>query len=296
MKQWLSVYDVPTEITTDHDPEFTGAWFNTLCAGLGISTAYTKVFRSQTNGRAEVAGHQILEILRKIHAGSTLQGNNPSWVMHLPSVVRGYFQKPGHLGLSPHQILFRRDKIGPAPCLPPTSEAACATQWLQEMRDMDRLVKRLQEQQLKAYEVRYNKHRQPSSEYFPGDLVWVRMQRPPVTGALDPFWIGPCDVISRKGRDTYIIGSDDHTTHEKHVSELKIYMEPLLGPSVPLYWSKTLCKAKQPDPSMPYLVHKIRDHKVVRKNGVDKLYFLVNWQDYSEKNDTWEPAENFLPG
>ena len=47
---------------------------------------------------------------------------------------------------------------------------------------------------------------------------------------------------------------------------------------------------------MPRLVPKITDHKVVRKNGVDKLYFLVNWQDYSEKDDTWEPAKNFSPG
>ena len=33
----------------------------------------------------------ILGILLKIHTGSTPQGNRPSWVMHLPSVVRGYF-------------------------------------------------------------------------------------------------------------------------------------------------------------------------------------------------------------
>ena len=57
VKQCFSVYDVPTEIITDHDNEFTSAWLNTLCAGLGISIAYTEVFRSQTNGRAEVAGH-----------------------------------------------------------------------------------------------------------------------------------------------------------------------------------------------------------------------------------------------
>ena len=78
--------------------------------------------------------------------------------------------------------------------------------------------------------------------------------------------------------------------------DLKTYKEPLLGPSVPLYWSKTPCKAEQPDPSMPYLVYKMRDHKVVHKNGVDKLYVLIHWQDYSEKDDTWEPVENFLPG
>ena len=296
MKQWLSLYDVPTEITTDHDPKFTSAWFNTLCPGLGISIAYTEVFRSQINSRAEVAGHQMSEILQKSHADSTPQGNDPSPVLQLPSVVRGYFKKPGNLGLGPHQILFGRDKIGSARCLPPTREAACTTQCLQEMRDMDRLVKSLQVQQLKACEVRYNKHHQGSTEYFLGNLVWVRMQRPPGTGPLEPSQIGLCDLISGKGGDIYIIGSDDHITHEKHVSELKIYKKPWLGPSVPVYWSMTLCEAKQPDPSMAYLLHKIRDHKVVRKNGVDKLYFLVNWQDYSKEVDTWESAELCFPG
>ena len=31
VRQWLSVFDVPVEITTDHDPKFTSAWFETLC-------------------------------------------------------------------------------------------------------------------------------------------------------------------------------------------------------------------------------------------------------------------------
>ena len=65
--QWLSVLHVPVKITTDHDPKFTSAWFDTLCSGLGVSVGWSKVYRSQTNGRAEVAGHQLFQILSRIH-------------------------------------------------------------------------------------------------------------------------------------------------------------------------------------------------------------------------------------
>ena len=217
IKHWLSVYDVPVEIDTDHDPKFISAWFQTLCSGLGITIAYSDVQRSKTNGRAEVVGHQVLDILRKVHAASDPKDDNTSWVRHIVSVVRGHFQKPGHFGLSPQQIVFGREKIGPGPCMPPQREAPCATQWLHQMCDMVRLVQSLQEQQLKQYAVRYNKTRQESTEYFPGDLVWVCMQRPMGTSKLDPFWVGPCEVTSRKGRNTYVVRTDD-STEKKNTS------------------------------------------------------------------------------
>ena len=71
------------------------------------------------------------------------------------------------------------------------------------------------------------------------------------TSKLDLFWVGPCEVTSRKGRDTYVVRTDDSTEEEKHVAELKVFKESLTGPSIPLYWSKGLCKSKEPDPSMP---------------------------------------------
>ena len=53
-----------------------------------------------------------------------------------------------------------------APCTPPRREAICATQWLQKMRDMDRLACSLQEQVLRKYKQRYNLHTRESTEYF----------------------------------------------------------------------------------------------------------------------------------
>ena len=168
----MSVSDVCVEITSDHDPKFTSAWFDTLCFGFGVSLAYSQVYRSQTNGRAEVAGHQLFQILRRIHLEEAPHGI--SWVQCIWAVLRGYQQTKGHLGLSPQEVLFGREKLGPSPCAPPRREAVCAIQWVQKKRDMDGLARSLQEQELQKYIQRYNQHRRESTAYFAGDLVWVK--------------------------------------------------------------------------------------------------------------------------
>ena len=99
-----------------------------------------------------MAGHQRFQILRRIHLEEAPHG--VSWVQCIWAVLRAYHQTKGHLGLSLQEILFGREKLGPAPCAPPRREAVCATQWLQKMRDMDRLARSLQEQELQKYKQR----------------------------------------------------------------------------------------------------------------------------------------------
>ena len=47
---------------------------------------------------------------------------------------------------------------------------------------------------------------------------------------------------------------------------------------------------------MTYPVSKILDHRPVKRHGVDQMEFLFRWQGYTADHDSWEPAENFLPG
>ena len=97
------------------------------------------------------------------------------------------------------------------------------------MRDTDRLAHSLQEQELQKYQQRYNQHRRGSTEYFAGDLVWVQAQRPHGTDKLAPYWVGPCEVVSRTVRDTYLVNTDASQPVENHSSDLKLYKGPLLG-------------------------------------------------------------------
>ena len=84
--KWLSTFDAPVEITTNHDRKFTSAWFNSLCLGLGVSITYSQVYRSRTNGRAEVEGHQPFLILWRIHLEEAPHGI--SWLQCIWAVHR----------------------------------------------------------------------------------------------------------------------------------------------------------------------------------------------------------------
>ena len=59
-------FGVPTTITSDMGAQFVGQWWKTMCARLGIRQAYSQAHRPQANGRAERAGQQLIELLKKI--------------------------------------------------------------------------------------------------------------------------------------------------------------------------------------------------------------------------------------
>ena len=67
IRHWLTVFDIPRTICSDRGPQFTGGWFKAMCSLMGIRHAKSVAYLSRSNGRAEVAGRQLFEKLRKIH-------------------------------------------------------------------------------------------------------------------------------------------------------------------------------------------------------------------------------------
>jgi hypothetical protein len=74
-------------------------------ANLGIRQAYAIAKHHQANGKAKMAGQQIMERLRKIQIQDKI-----NWVGSLPAVLDRIHDIPGETGLSPYQILFGRDR------------------------------------------------------------------------------------------------------------------------------------------------------------------------------------------
>jgi len=76
---------IPTIIYSDQGPQFAGSWFRTLCARLGVRQAFSQARRPQGNGRVEVAGKCVKDMLRKLHASEGI-----NCVEALPRAVKLY--------------------------------------------------------------------------------------------------------------------------------------------------------------------------------------------------------------
>ena len=83
ISHWLTVLGTPKAIYSDKGSHLTAACFRTMCRLMGLRHARTVAYRSQCKGRAEVAGRQLFEQLKKFH----LKRPGRNWLtsMWLPS-------------------------------------------------------------------------------------------------------------------------------------------------------------------------------------------------------------------
>ena len=79
-----------------------------MCSLMGIRHAKNVAYLSRSNSRAEVAGRQLFEKLRKIYI------TNPrrNWFEEMWPALKAHHDTPTPGSLSPHQILFGRDPLG----------------------------------------------------------------------------------------------------------------------------------------------------------------------------------------
>ena len=107
IRLWLTVFDVPAVICSDSGAQCVGAWFCTMCKYMGVRQAKTVAYHSSSNGRAEVGDRQLFENFRHLH----IEEPGRNWYHSLWRVLQAYHNLPGPSGLSPHRILFLRDRV-----------------------------------------------------------------------------------------------------------------------------------------------------------------------------------------
>ena len=69
VERWWQTFGILSVVTSDQGPQFAGAFWRTLCAQLGVQSAYAQAYHPQANRRAEVAGKTFKTWLRKISEG-----------------------------------------------------------------------------------------------------------------------------------------------------------------------------------------------------------------------------------
>ena len=281
------IFGIPSVITSDQGSQFSGQWWKTMCARLGIRQAYSQAYRPQANGRAEVAGKTIINALRKLSA----QGYH-NWAEVLPRALWAYHNLPGESGMSPFRIVFGRERGESGAPYQPPKECEDAIQFFDKMARVDQEVSRILEEEHKKVQNRINAHRNSPKVYKVGDFVWVvRPKTSPQTTKLDTYWMGPAKILSRVGESSYNVQVKPNMAMEVHASDMKPYFgEEGTGKPTDLYH---FLPTYQPVEVVPgeWNVDRILRH---RKGPDGKIQFLTRWEGAGPKEETWEPADSFI--
>jgi len=289
-RQW-EMFGIPSVVHSDRGPQFSAAWWRTLCALHGVRVSYGQAYHHQAQGRVENAGQQIMRKLRKMILDLMEEG--VAWVDLLPKALRHIHDVPGESGLSPYEVVFGRHR--PLAQLPyrPIQEAQGATEFFEKMQALDaRAAKALNDLHQKR-KAQVNANRKEPTPFAKGSKVWYRPERQPGTDKLAPEWVGPCLIEKRLGAHSYVVEVAPGVLREAHRTQLRPHVADLYSDTpFPLHYLAG--KAPELPEATPdeWPVEAVLKHR--RRAG--KLEFLVKWKGYEASDACWEPWENFFPG
>ena len=261
------VFGAPSVVTSDQGSQFSGKWFQTMCSRLGIRQSFSQAHRPQANGRAEAAGRQLITRLRKLHAEEGI-----NWVEALPRVLLYLHDMAGEAGLSPHQILFGRERNLAG--LPFTPERLCpeAQAHFDHLEEMDKAIARHMNDKHKLEQDRHNSKVKDRMSFRVGDQVWLQKPRQVGGPKIQTWWTGPAQILRRTGANSYIISTPAGTELDVHLSQLKPYEEDFLQPGgVPLHHFQTGSKIPPPTPEVEFICG--------HSSNQNPWQFLVHWLD-----------------
>jgi hypothetical protein len=217
---------VPSVVTSDQGPQFAARYFSTVCGRLGTRQAFSQAHRPQANGRAEVAGRVVKDLVRVVLQDKPYL----TWVEVLPRVLRVYHDTVDPAtNLSPYQVVFGRSRNTAG--LPWEPEAPCeeATEFMDRMEEIDRcLADRQNEIHTRIAEYR-NTRRKYRPIFCDSDWVWVINPKGVGGTGLHPRWHGPYKVAARTGLYSYKLRTEDRKLLEVHASQMAICCHQPLG-------------------------------------------------------------------
>ena len=284
-RHWL-IHGIPSVVTSDRGPHFVGAWWKTMCRRHGVQIAYGQAYHHNANGRAEVAGQQLMKVLRFMQAGGGV-----SWVEALPRALQVIHDRPGESGLSPYQILHGRHR--PMAGIPhdPVGEAEDAVTYFQRQDEVARKVADWLNRHHEKREQQTNRRRSSMSPLKPGDLVWYLRPRGRTGDKLETWWEGPCKVVAQVAEHSYEVEVREGRVQAVHGSQLKRHFDDELGEPVKMWrFIRTREPLEEEAVADEWLVERILRHRRSGDGGEWEL--LVKWK--GSMQTTWEPLRSFI--
>ena len=290
IRHWLTIFDVPAVICSDRGSQFVGTWFKTMCKHMGIRHAKTVAYHSRSNGRAEVAGRQMFEKFRQLHIDEP--GRN--WYNSLWRVLQAYHDLPGPTGLSPHRILFLRDRVSRTlPWMNHGKVARDANAMMSEADDTAaKVCKALQDEHDKR--AKYFKQGKVQ-KYALQDTVWVeRHHKDVLSRHRQASWYVPGVIVRKVGQDVYAVRVGDNKILDRDHTQLRPRAPDPSGRPVTFEFTAGDVDSDDEGEDDDFTAEKILADKPDPGTPGGRLY-KVRWKGFAASRDSWEPPSSFVP-
>ena len=290
IRHWLTIFDVPAVICSDRGSQFVVTWFRTMCKHMGIRRAKTVAYHSRSNGRAEMAGRQMFEKFRQLHIDETGRNRyNSLW-----RVLQAYHDLPGPTGLSPHRILFLRDRVSRT--LPWLNHGKVARDANAMMAEADntaaKVCKALQDEHDKR--AKYFKQGKVQKYALQG-TVWVeRHHKDVLSRHRQASWYVPGVIVRRVGQDVYAVRVGDNKILEGDHTNLRPRAPDPSGRPVTFEFTAGDVDSDDEGEDDDFTAEKILADKLDPGTPGGRLY-KVRWKGFAASRDSWEPPSSFVP-
>ena len=286
IRHWLTIFDVPAVICSDWGSQFVGRWFRTMC-----KHAKTVAYHSPSNGRAEVAGRQMFEKFCQLH----IEEPGRNWYNSLWRVLQAYHDLPGPTGLSPHRIVFLRDRVSRTlPWLNHGKVARDANAMMAEADDTAaKVCKALQDEHDKR--AKYFKQGKVQ-KYALQDTVWVELHHKDVLSMhRQASWYVPGVIVRKVGQDVYAVRVGYNKILDRDHTQLRPRAPDPSGRPVTFEFTAGDVDSDDEGEDDDFTAERILADKPDPGTPGGRLY-KVCWKGFAASRDSWEPPSSFVQG
>ena len=290
IRHWLTIFDVPAVICSNRGSQFVGTWFKTMCKHRGIRHAKTVAYNSRSNGRAEVAGRQMFEKFRQLHIDEPCR----NWYNSLWRVLQAYHDLPGPTGLSPHCILFLRDRVSRTlPWLNHGKVARDANAMMAEADDTAaKVCKALQDEHDKR--AKYFKQGKVQKYALQDTVPVERHHKDVLSRHRQASWYVPGVIVRKVGQDVYAVRVGDNKILDRDHTQLRPRAPDPSGRPFTFEFTAGDVDSDDEGEDDDFTAEKILADKPDPGTPGGRLY-KVRWKGFAASRDSWEPPSSFVP-
>ena len=232
----------------------------------------------------------MFEKFRQLHIDEP--GRN--WYNSLWRVLQAYHDLPGPTGLSPHRILFLRDRVSRTlPWLNHGKVARDAHAMMAEADDTAaKVCKALQDEHDKR--AKYFKQGKVQ-KYALQDTVWVeRHHKDVLSRHRQASWYVPGVIVRKVGQDVYAVRVGDNKILDRDHTQLRPRAPDPSGRPVTFEFTAGDVDSDDEGGDDDFTAEKILADKPDAGTPGGRLY-KVRWKGFAASRGSWEPPSSFVP-